>query len=68
MTVVKSLVRENAAGNRLEAVIIERPEGLSIKYYVNYNYKHEETFAGKDLAVVESVASNWLSEVTSLNG
>ena len=68
MKIVKKLVKENAVGNRLEAVIIEKDSGLSIKYYVNHNYKHEEVFLGKTLPFVESVANSWLSEVRDLNG
>ena len=68
MTVIKSLVRENAAGNRMEAIILERPEGLSIKYYINHSYKHEDIFKKRDLNFVEGVANAWLSEVKNLNG
>lgn len=68
MKIVKKLVKENAVGNRLEAVIVENVSGLSVKYYVNNNYKHEETFLGKELPFVESVANGWLSEVKDLHG
>lgn len=68
MNVVKTLVKENAAGNRLEAVIMQRDDGLSVKYYVNRNYKHEEVFVGKTLPFVESIANGWLSEVKDLHG
>ena len=68
MKIVKKLVKENAVGNRLEAVIVEKVTGLSVKYYVNNNYKHEEVFLGKTLPFVESVANSWLSEVRDLNG
>jgi hypothetical protein len=68
MTVVKTLVRENAAGNRLEATILQRPIGFSVKYYVNHIYKHEELFERKDLNQVEQIANSWLSEVRTLNG
>lgn len=68
MKIVKKLVKENAVGNRLEAVIVEKDSGLSVKYYVNNNYKHEEVFLGKELPFVESVANSWLSEVKDLHG
>jgi hypothetical protein len=68
MTVIKSLVRENAVGNRMEAVILQGPEGLSIKYYINHSYKHEDIFKKRDLNFVEGVANAWLSEVKTLNG
>lgn len=70
MTVIKTLVKEsNAAGNRLEAVIV-KPEGqpYAIKYYVNNLYKHTEVFKEESLDIVENVAENWLKEVKSLNG
>jgi hypothetical protein len=68
MKIVKKLVKENAVGNRLEAIIMQRDNGLSVKYYVNNNYKHEEVFLGKELPFVESVANGWLSEVKDLHG
>jgi hypothetical protein len=68
MRVLATLVKENSAGNSLKAVILERETGLSIKYYVNDTYKHEEIFDNKQLFYVERVANNWLSEVGTLNG
>jgi len=68
MNIIKKIVKENAAGNLLEAVILEKESGMAIKYYVNNVYKHEELFASKDLAMVENIANQWLSEVRSLNG
>jgi hypothetical protein len=69
MNIIKKLVKEsNAAGNRLEAVILDKDGSLAVKYYVNGSYKHEEIFEGKELAIVEGRANNWLSEVRDLNG
>lgn len=68
MSIIKKIVKENTAGNILEAVILEKESGMAIKYYVNNAYKHEELFASKDLAIVEGIANQWLSEVRNLNG
>jgi len=68
MKIVKTLVKENSAGNRLEATILQSTNGFSVKYSVNNIYKHEEFFERKDINQVEHIANSWLSEVRTLNG
>lgn len=68
MNVLKRLVKENATGNRLEAVIYKNGSDISIQYFVNHTFKHEETFTGRNLPFVESQANAWLSGVDQLNG
>lgn len=68
MNVLKRLVKENEIGNRLEAVICQNGEDISIQYYVNHSFKLEETLSGKDMLFAETHANAWLSGVDQLNG
>ena len=68
MHVLKRLVKENAIGNRLEAVIYKNESDISIQYFVNHSFKHEELFTENNLAFVESHSNAWLSHVDQLNG